>query len=360
MAFLIGLLFILLAPALAFAQELQLPEPGSIPQAVAGEAAAAEPAGGALEAAETPAEPAESASVPAEDADTLQAPNPLRLEEVVRVQRVAGGLYLLQGKGGNIAASVGPDGLLLVDSGCTSDTAKVRDALLALGGGEVKYIINTHWHRDHTGGNTALGAAATIIAQRAVRPRLEGADYPAQSLPDVEFDGLKELRFNGEDIRILHASGGHTDGDSVVYFVQSNILHLGDLFFAGRFPLVDVEGGGGVENYIANVRAIVGQVSEDVRIIPGHGPLSSMQDLLDYLEMLVVTRDVVQKQRSEGFPLSQILARGLPQPWPTWGWEGLPEEAYIKMLYRSLDTAPSSMPVPAADAALLPLLSAQE
>src|SRR5690242_9404394 len=174
----------------------------------------------------------------------------------IKATKVAGNVYMLEGAGGNIGVSVGADGILIVDDEFAPLADKIRASLKTLGQGKLKFILNTHWHGDHTGGNVAFGPEATIIAHDNVRKRLAteqkvlGQTTPAspkEALPVITFDQSLSVHFNGEDIRAIHFPHGHTDGDSVIFFSASNVVHLGDDLFAGRFPFVDLDSGGSVE-----------------------------------------------------------------------------------------------------------------
>jgi glyoxylase-like metal-dependent hydrolase (beta-lactamase superfamily II) len=201
----------------------------------------------------------------------------------MKATHVAGGIHMLEGSGGNIGVSVGRDGILIVDDQFAPLADKIRAALQKLGEGKLRFILNTHWHGDHTGGNAVFGPEAPIIAHANVRRRLEsGMDAPGrqvppaprEALPVVTFDHSLSIHFNDEEIRAIHFAHGHTDGDSVIVFTKSNVVHMGDHFFNGKFPFVDLASGGDVEGYARNVEAVIKQVPADAKVIPGHGPLA--------------------------------------------------------------------------------------
>ena len=180
-------------------------------------------------------------------ATSVQAQDFSKIE--IKVEKVAGNIYMLQGSGGNIGVSVGPDGILIVDDQYAPLADKIKAALKTLGEGKLKFILNTHWHGDHTGGNAVFGPDAPIIAHTNVRKRMaEGLNLPGrktppapkEALPVITFDHSLAVHFNGEDIRVIHVSPGHTDGDSVIYFPSANVVHMGDQFFVDRFPFVDL------------------------------------------------------------------------------------------------------------------------
>ncbi|HEY6121069.1 MAG TPA: MBL fold metallo-hydrolase [Pyrinomonadaceae bacterium] len=263
----------------------------------------------------------------------------------IKSTKVAGNVYMLEGSGGNIGVSVGPDGILIVDDQFAPLADKIKAALKSLGEGKLKFILNTHWHGDHTGGNPVFGMEAPIIAQTNVRKRLAtgatvlGQDIkpaPKEALPVITFDQSLSVHFNGEEIRVIHFPHGHTDGDSVIFFTNSNVVHMGDDFFAGRFPFVDLASGGDVEGVTKNVGDIIAKLPAGVRIIPGHGPLSTIDDLKLYHRMLLETTDIVRKKMAAGKTLDQIKAEGLPDEWKTWGTGFIKTDFWLEIVFNSL------------------------
>jgi len=263
----------------------------------------------------------------------------------IKVNKVAGNIYLLVGSGGNIGVSVGPDGILIVDDQFAPLADKIKAALKTLGEGKLKFILNTHWHGDHTGGNVVFGPDAPIIAQTNVRKRLaEGSTSPntsakpapKEALPVITFDQSISIHFNGEEIKVIHFPHGHTDGDSVIFFTGSNVVHMGDDFFAGKFPFIDLASGGDVEGVTKNVGDIISKLPSDVKIIPGHGPLSTLEDLKLYHRMLVETVDTVRKKKAAGKNLEQIKSEGLPDEWKSWGTGFLKTDQWIEAVFKSL------------------------
>ena len=263
----------------------------------------------------------------------------------IKVTKVAGSVYMLEGAGGNIGVSVGMDGILIIDDQFAPLAEKIRAALKTLGEGKLRFVLNTHWHGDHTGGNAQFAAEASIIAHDNVRKRLATEQKifnekvpasPKEALPVITFDKSLSVHFNGEEIRAIHFPHGHTDGDSVIYFTNSNVVHMGDDFFAGKFPFVDIENGGDVVNLAKNVGEIIGGLRSDVKIIPGHGPLSTLDDLKLYHRMLVETIETVRKQAAAGKTLEQIKAAGLPETWKSWGTGFIKTDQWIELIYRSI------------------------
>jgi cyclase len=265
----------------------------------------------------------------------------------IKVTRVSGNVYMLEGSGGNIGVSVGPDGILIVDDEFAPLADKIKAALKTLGEGKLKFVLNTHYHGDHTGGNVVFGPDAPIIAQTNVRKRLSEEQKskffnrttppsPKEALPVITFDQAVSVFFNGEEIKVIHFPHGHTDGDSVIFFTGSNVVHMGDDFFAGRFPVVDLEAGGDVEGLTKNVGDIISKLPAGVKIIPGHGPLSEVEGLKQYHRMLVETTDIVRTKMKAGRTIEQIKAEGLPEEWKSWGTGFIKTDVWIQLIYNSL------------------------
>ncbi len=263
----------------------------------------------------------------------------------IKTTHVAGNVYMLEGRGGNIGVSVGEDGILLVDDQFAPLAEKIRKAVQDLKPGNIRFILNTHWHGDHTGGNRVFGKESTIIAHENVRKRLmteqrRGSRVtppaPKEAWPVITFDRSVSIHFNGEEIKVMHYPKGHTDGDAVIYFTQSNVVHMGDDFFAGRFPFVDLDSGGDVEGLARNIGQIIEALPADVKIIPGHGPISTLEDLKKYHVMLQETIAHVKKQVEAGKNLAAVKAAGVPEAYAGWGWSFISAERWLEIVYRSL------------------------
>jgi glyoxylase-like metal-dependent hydrolase (beta-lactamase superfamily II) len=265
----------------------------------------------------------------------------------VKATKVAGNVYMLEGSGGNIGVSVGSDGILIVDDQFAPLADKIRAALKTLGQGKLRFILNTHWHGDHTGGNVAFGPEVPIIAHDNVRKRLstdQKSEFfkrttpasPKEALPVITFDQALSVYFNGEEIRAIHFPHGHTDGDSVIFFTTSNVVHLGDDFFSGRFPFVDLDSGGSVDGLIKNIAELIGKIPPGAKLIPGHGPLSTIEDLKTYHRMLVETSGIVREKIAAGKTLAQIKSEGLPAEWKPWGTGFITTDLWLELVYRSL------------------------
>lgn len=265
----------------------------------------------------------------------------------IKVTHVAGKVYMLAGRGGNIGVTVGEDGVIMVDDEFAPLAPKIRAAIDKLAGGQhrLKFVLNTHWHGDHTGGNPEFGRDATIIAQSNVRKRLIKPQelfgrtvepLPKHGWPVITFDESVSLYFNGEEIKVTHMPNCHTDGDSIVLFTGSNVLHTGDLFFNGTFPFVDLDHGGDVLSLAKHVGEIADSLPPDVKIIPGHGPLATLDDLKTYRRMLNESIDHVRKQLELGRSVDEIKAAGVPERWQSWGDGFIKSDRWLETVAASL------------------------
>ena len=260
----------------------------------------------------------------------------------IKTEAVRGNIHMLSTNvGGNIGVSVGPDGILIIDDQFAPLADKIKAALAALNPGKLKFIVNTHWHGDHTGANPVFGPEVPIIAHTNVRERLKAATPPRKAMakegwPVITFDQAVSIHFNGEEIKAIHFPKGHTDGDSVIFFTGANVVHMGDDFFSGRFPFVDLDSGGSVEGLTNNIAGLIQKLPADVRIIPGHGPISTLDDLKTYHTMLVETTEHIRKQMKEGKTLDQIKAAGVQEKYKSWAWNFIGEARWIEIVHRSL------------------------
>lgn len=263
---------------------------------------------------------------------------------IIKTIKASGNVYMLEGSGGNIGVSVGADGILIVDDQFAPLADKITAALKELSPGKLKFVLNTHWHGDHTGGNAIFGKESVIISQDNVRKRMavestvlgnKVPPSPKEALPVITFDKSLTVYFNDEEIRVIHFPNGHTDGDSVIFFTKSNVVHLGDDFFAERFPFVDMDSGGSVEGLIKNIGDVIAKLPADVKIIPGHGPLSTLNDLKAYHKMLITTTDIVRQKINKKMSLEDIKKEGLPAEWASWGTGFINTDRWIETIYKS-------------------------
>ena len=275
----------------------------------------------------------------------------------IKVTKVSGNIYMLEGQGGNIAASVGEDGIVIVDDEFAPLAEKIQAALKNLGITDkpVRFIINTHYHGDHAGGNAPFATSgSTLIAQDNVRKRLASGGTagnggslkmemkPAEkaALPIITFEHDVTVHLNGEDIRALHFPSGHTDGDAIIFFPKNNVVHMGDDFVRYGFPFIDVASGGSVQGMIDGVEKAAAQLPADVKVIPGHGALSNLGDVRDYIKMLKETSAVVQKALDAHKTLDQMKQEKILAPWAKWSNDFVSQDVFIETLYNSLTNHP--------------------
>ncbi len=237
----------------------------------------------------------------------------------IRTIPVADGVYMLMGAGGNIGLSVGEDGPFVVDDQFAGLTEKIVAAIAAVSDGPVRFVLNTHWHGDHTGGNENLGkAGAMIVAHENVRKRMNPEEFhevmersqqaPPDALPVVTFTDAVTFHWNGEEIRAFHVEHAHTDGDAIIHFVNANVIHMGDTFFNGIFPFIDFASGGAIDGLIHAADRVLSMVNSNTRIIPGHGPLAKQDALLEYRNMLMTVRDRIRTMLNDGMSVDEIVA----------------------------------------------------
>ena len=240
----------------------------------------------------------------------------------ITTEQVADGLYVLFGLGGNIAVSVGADGVLIVDDQLPELADRIKAAIKGVGGGDIDYIVNTHWHFDHADGNLALGPeGATIVAHSNARSdmaeggmidmviaRYQQPPYPADALPELTFKHDMALHFNGGEIELMHFSPAHTNGDVAVFFRQQNAVHMGDVFNNSGYPFVDIGSGGDVDGMIRFCEQTLEAIDEDTIVIPGHGPVTNYETLASYVSMVRTVRDRVQTMIDAGMSLEEVSA----------------------------------------------------
>jgi len=271
----------------------------------------------------------------------------------IKTTKVSGNIYMLEGEGGNIAASVGEDGIVIVDDQYAPLAEKIQAALKNLGITDkpVRFVINTHYHGDHTGGNPPFASSgSTVIAQDNVRKRLENGGAagtggalkmevkPAVkgALPIITFEHDVTVHLNGEDIRALHYPSGHTDGDSIIFFPKNNVVHMGDDFVRYGFPFIDVLSGGSVQGMIDALEKASAQLPPDVKVIPGHGAISNLDDVRAFVKMLKETSAVVQSAINAHKTLDQMKQEKILAPWEKWSGDFINSDAWIETLYNSL------------------------
>ena len=267
----------------------------------------------------------------------------------VKTEKLSETSYMLTGAGGNLGLSVGDDAVFLVDDQYAPMSPKIRAAVAAISKKPVKFVVNTHWHDDHTGGNEALGKSDTVIvAHENVRKRMAAGQlieflgnnvkpFPKAALPVVTFTQDVKFHLNGDEISVTHVADAHTDGDSFVRFKKDNLVHMGDLFFNKLYPFIDTSSGGRVEGVIAAVDKVLAQTDDATRFIPGHGPLASKADLMAYRSMLEAISGRIRTMVGEGKTLEQVIAAKPTADFDAvWGKGFLPPAKFTEMIYKNI------------------------
>jgi cyclase len=267
---------------------------------------------------------------------------------VIKTVEVRDGIYMLMGAGGNIGVSIGNDGIFLIDDQYAPLTEKIKAAIAKLSDQPIKFLINTHWHGDHSGGNENLGKEnVVIVAHDNVYARMSvdtlnafGSIVPAspkQALPVITFNNTVTFRLNDNEIKAFHQNNAHTDGDSIIQFKQANVLHMGDIFFNGFYPFIDTSSEGSIDGIIQAVEQVLGMVNDKTKIIPGHGELADKKDLEKYLQVLTTVRSRMQKLINEGKIIDEIVAmKPLADYDDSLGAGFMKPEAFMRIVYDSL------------------------
>ena len=266
----------------------------------------------------------------------------------IRAVEIRPGVSVLFGNGGNIGVSHGADGTLIVDDQFAPLVPKIQAAIAGLGASPVKYLVNTHWHFDHAGGNEPFGrAGAIIVAQTRVRDRLAAGGLvagnasppaPKEALPVVTYDRGMTFHLNGDTIDVVHTGGGHTDGDSVIYWRKANVLHTGDMMMKGAgFPFVDLSSGGNVQHLIVSLDQMIAMTDADTVVIPGHGPLATRADLIAWRGMIATAVERVSALKTAGRTLDQAKAAKPVAGLADTSNSFFPEDQFVEAIWGSLD-----------------------
>lgn len=272
----------------------------------------------------------------------------------IQTIKAADGIYMLTGKGGNIGLSVGTDGAFLIDDQFAPLTDKIQAAITQVSDKPVKFVLNTHWHPDHTGGNENLGSSGTVIvAHDNVRKRLsvdnfiemfnmQSSAMAAAGLPVITFGDAITFHLNDDEILVRHVMNAHTDGDAIVHFKHANVIHAGDTYFSGMYPFIDASSGGSNDGYIRAIDQVLSQANEKTVIIPGHGPISNKQELAAWRDMLETIIDRIRAMVGENASLEQVQA-SLPTKAfdEKYGGGFINNETFVKMLYQNMTQDPS-------------------
>jgi glyoxylase-like metal-dependent hydrolase (beta-lactamase superfamily II) len=267
----------------------------------------------------------------------------------IKDTELAPGIHMLMGAGGNMGVLAGDDGMVLIDDQFAELNDKIRAALAKISDKPLRFILNTHWHGDHTGGNEAFAkTGVTILAQDNARARMS-VDYtnpvfgwqakasPAAALPVITFNDSVSFHLDGQDVACFHVPNAHTDGDVMVWFPRANVIHMGDCLFNGFYPVIDVGTGGTIDGMIHAEERALKIINADTRVIPGHGPLATRADLQAAHDMLIVVRDRVKKLLAERKTLDQMLvAKPLADLEDKWGKGGVPRDLFLKTVVADL------------------------
>ena len=267
----------------------------------------------------------------------------------IKTTKLAEDIYMLEGAGGNIGVMAGPEGVLVIDDQFAPLTDKIKAAIAAITDKPIRFLFNTHYHGDHTGGNENFGKAGiAIVAHDNVRRRLSTEQYnavfdrktppsPAAALPVVTFNDSVTFHLDGEDITCFHAPNAHTDGDAIVWFPRDNVVHMGDCLFNGFYPVLDVSAGGSAAGMIAAADRVLKVINADTKLIPGHGPLATRKDLEAFRDMLKKARAVVKPLVDAGKTLDEIQkAKPLADLDATWGKGFISPDVFLKELHMDL------------------------
>jgi glyoxylase-like metal-dependent hydrolase (beta-lactamase superfamily II) len=256
----------------------------------------------------------------------------------IEMQKLSDQVYMLTGQGGNIGVSVGDDGVFIIDDQFAPLSEKIVATIKTISDQPIKYVANTHHHGDHTGGNENLAKlGATIIAHENVRKRLE--DQPKDALPVITFNDKLSVYMNGEQVLVFHLNNAHTDGDSMLYFTKSNVLHTGDVFFNGRYPYIDLSSGGSVKGYIEAVKQALIVIDDDTKIIPGHGAISNKKEYQDFLKMMEVLKSNIEIEIKAGKTEEEVATNtNLTKTYDDLGfsWAFISSQKIRRTLYKSL------------------------
>ena len=267
----------------------------------------------------------------------------------IKSKKVADGVFMLIGSGGNIGISAGVDGVFMIDDQFAPLTQKIKRAVAAISDMPIRFVINTHWHYDHTGGNEELGEMGSIIvAHENVRKRLSTEQFltffntkvppkTKSGLPVITFTRDVTFHLNGDEIYVFHVKNAHTDGDAVIHFSKNNVVHMGDIYFSGIYPFIDLDAGGSVNGIIDAINQVLPLMNSSTQVIPGHGPLSNRSQLVAYRGMLITIRDRILKAIKAGKGLEEVLNTSPTSDFDAdWGKGFIKGNAFVKILYQDL------------------------
>lgn len=261
-------------------------------------------------------------------------------EVTIETTKLSDNVYMLVGQGGNIGVSVGDDGVFIIDDQFEQLTPKILEAIRTLSDKPLQFLVNTHYHGDHTGGNENMAKQGIkIIAHENVRKRLVDGEKPKDALPIITFNDRVNVHMNGEDVNVHHVEHAHTDGDAMLFFTKSNVLHTGDTYFHKRYPYIDVKSGGSIDGYIKAIKKGLTLINDDTKIIPGHGPVSNKEEYQSFLTMLETLRKNVQAEIENGKTEDEVAANAaITKEYDDLGyaWNFINSERIRRTIYQSL------------------------
>jgi len=267
----------------------------------------------------------------------------------IKTIKVSENIFMLEGAGGNVGIFKGDEGLIMIDNQFADLSVKLKSAIKLISDQPIKYLINTHWHGDLTGGNANFNEGNTlVVAHENVRQRLSTDQFmkafqrsvdakPKIYWPEITYDEDVKLHLNNESVHVFHVHNAHTDGDSFVLFPGENVLHMGDCFFNKRFPFIDLGSGGSIEGAIKAVQAAVMIADDDTKIIPGHGVLASKADLVEYLDVITMMTDQVKDGIKRGVSLETMKTAGFDKDYESWGTGFISTEKFIDTIWTDLN-----------------------
>lgn len=261
-------------------------------------------------------------------------------EVTIETTKLSDNVYMLVGQGGNIGISVGEDGVFIIDDQFEQLTPKILEAIRKLSDKPLQFLVNTHYHGDHTGGNENMTKQGIkIIAHENVRKRLVDSEKPKDALPIITFNDRVNVHMNGEDVNVHHVQHAHTDGDAMLFFTKSNVLHTGDTYFHKRYPYIDVKSGGSIDGYIKAVKKGLSLINDGTKIIPGHGSVSNKEEYQSFLTMLETLRNNVQVEIEKGKTEDEVAANAvITKEYDDLGyaWNFINSERIRRTIYQSL------------------------
>ena len=254
------------------------------------------------------------------------------------ISAIKDGIHVIMGRGGNIGVSVGEDGVFMIDDQFAPATEAILGQVKTVTDQPVRFLVNTHFHRDHTGGNENLGKAGVLIfAHDNVRARLLAGDAPADALPVVTFNDTTTFHMNGQTVRVFQTANAHTDGDAMIHFQEADVIHMGDTFFNGFYPFIDSRSGGSIEGVFRSIDLVLELADAETVIIPGHGPIADRDDLIAYRDMLTKARDAISPLIADGKSVEEIVAAAPTKEFDArWGGGFLNPERFLRVMHAAL------------------------